>query len=103
MLSAEASPHQHDTSRVNGTRLICMNSNLLGRELGSVTPQALQAAETSRLLHSLHAAPGVRFDASDGLVPATNIRNEDGGKEQQSLWAHRAGVNCIVIDRFEGR
>ncbi len=80
-----------------------MTSNLFGRALGSISPQALQKAETSRLLASLQAAPGIRFDGSDGAPPTKAQRN---GEEEDGLggvWAHKAGVNCLAIDRFEGR
>ena len=80
-----------------------MTSNLFGRALGSISPQALQKAETSRLLSSLQAAPGVRFDGSDG---ATRVRTKGNGHEEDEvggICAHKAGVNSLAIDRFEGR
>lgn len=81
-----------------------MTSNLFGRALGSISPQALQKAETSRLLHSLQAAPSVRFDGSDGAAPA-RAQRRNGNEEDRldGIWAHRAGVNSLAIDRFEGR
>lgn len=81
-----------------------MTSNLFGRALGSISPQALQKAETSRLLHSLQAASSVRFDGSDGAAPArAQPRSEDEEARLDGIWAHRAGVNSLAIDRFEGR
>lgn len=82
-----------------------MTSNLFGRALGSISPQALQQAETSRLLSSLQAAPGVRFDGSDGGAPArAQQRNRDEEDDLGGgIWAHKAGVNSLAIDRFEGR
>ena len=77
-----------------------MTSNLFGRALGSISPHALQKAETSRLLSSLHAAPNVRYDGSDG---AAAPRHHVGDEGDDGIWAHRAGVNCLAIDRFEGR
>ena len=80
-----------------------MTSNLFGRALGSISPHALQKAETSRLLSSLQAAPGIRFDGSDR---ATSIKPEQNGGEGDELgetWAHKVGVNCLALDRFEGR
>lgn len=82
-----------------------MTSNLFGRALGSISPQALQKAETSRLLSSLQAAPGVRFDGSGGGAPArAQQRNRDEEDDLRGgIWAHKAGVNSLAIDRFEGR
>ncbi len=80
-----------------------MTSNLFGRALGYVSPQALQRAETSRLLDSLEAAPSVRFDGSDGAASTKAQRTGDGEAESGGIWAHKAGVNSLAIDRFEGR
>lgn len=79
-----------------------MTFNLLGRALGSVSPQALQQAEASRLLHSLQFAPGIEFDGSDGPPISGSARGSEGGGEEACL-AHKAGVNCLTIDPFEGR
>ena len=80
-----------------------MTSNLFGRALGSISPHALQKAETSRLLRSLQAAPSVRFDGSDGAAPIKAQHDGDDKDELGGIWAHKAGVNCVAIDRFEGR
>ncbi len=77
-----------------------MPPDLLGRALGTISPQVLQRAETSRLLHPIQAAPGVRFDGSDAPAQASSSRDVE---DEQDVWAHRAGVNCLTIDRFEGR
>ena len=78
-----------------------MPPDLLGRALGTISAQALQRAETSRLLHSIQAAPGIRFDGSDAPAQATSSRDVED--DERDVWAHLAGVNCITIDRFEGR
>ena len=77
-----------------------MPPDLLGRALGTISAQALQRAETSRLLHSIQAAPGIRFDGSDAPAQAASSRDVE---EERDVWAHQAGVNCLTIDRFEGR
>ena len=77
-----------------------MPPDLLGRALGTISPQVLQRAETSRLLHSIQAAPGVRFDGSDAPAQAASSREVE---DERDVWAHQAGVNCLTIDRFEGR
>lgn len=78
-----------------------MHPDLLGRALGTISAQALQRAEISRLLHSVQAAPGVRFDGSD--APAQSAASSRDVEDERDVWAHQAGVNCLTIDRFEGR
>ena len=82
-----------------------MTSNLFGRALGTISPQALQRAETSRLLSSLQAAPDIKFNGSDGATPASaqHHRNKDEEDGSGGVWAHKAGVNSLAIDKFEGR
>lgn len=80
-----------------------MTSNLFGRALGAISPHALQRAETSKLLHALQAAPGIKFDGSDRPSQAQSSNSAEGRANENALWAHRAGVNCLTIDRFEGR
>lgn len=76
-----------------------MNSYLFGRALGTVSPQALQRAHSTGLLHAIQPAPGIRFDGSDGQSHADKSER----KERNAVCAHKAGVNCITIDKFEGR
>ena len=80
-----------------------MNANLLGRAFGTIGPQALQRDETSHLLHSLHSAREIKFDGSEGPLHGQAGRVRDGAQEEVTVWAHRAGVNCLSIDPFEGR
>ena len=81
-----------------------MTSNLFGRALGAISPQALHQAETSNLLHALSPAPGIRFDGSDGPGQGQQSNQKVGNDEKkETVWAHRSGMNCLTIDRFEGR
>ncbi len=80
-----------------------MTSNLFGRALGTLSPQTLQRAETSRLLLALQAAPSIRFDNTDGLAQEPSRGERSENKDEKVVWAHRAGVNHLAIDRFEGR
>ncbi|CAK3841490.1 related to DNA excision repair ERCC-8 [Lecanosticta acicola] len=73
-----------------------MNSFLLNRQLGSISPQALAKAQNNRLLKALAAAPDVNFALQDAGARASNTA---GIRDV----AHAAGVNSIAIDRFEGR
>ena len=79
-----------------------MNSFLLNRQLGSISPKAFATAQNHRLLRSLQSAPYVQFGlqtpeaAQDGV--GTRSGNENFGSR-----THEAGVNSIAVDRFEGR
>jgi DNA excision repair protein ERCC-8 len=70
-----------------------MNSFLLNRQLGSISPQALAKAQNQRLLQSLQSADSVTFAR----------RTVDDGSSEYAGIAHAAGVSSIAIDRFEGR
>lgn len=78
-----------------------MNSFLLNRQLGSISPQALASAQNERLLKSLQAAPKVEFalkaqNDNDGAVQAESSTNAKN-------LAHMAGVSSITVDPFEGK
>ena len=80
-----------------------MNSILLNRSLGVAGPQILQQTETAYLLQAIQTAPNIRFDSStDPLATRINTQLEDG-VDSSDKWAHRAGVNSVVIDKWEGR
>lgn len=81
-----------------------MNSFLLNRQLGSVSPETFAKAQNHRLLRSLQAAPDVQFalrppESSSGNAQSNGIAKPSQGR----AIAHAAGVNSIAIDRFEGR
>ena len=80
-----------------------MNSILLNRSLGVAGPQVLQQTQTAHLLEAIQPAPNIRFDGSTD--PSTGQHNTHAAEDESSLdtWAHRAGVNSIVIDKWEGR
>lgn len=81
-----------------------MNSLLLNRQLGSISPQAFATAQNNRLLRSLQSAPDVKF-----VLQAPEATYSERGKRDGAIHlgtgskAHEAGVNSITIDRFEGR
>lgn len=89
-----------------------MNSHLFQRALGNITPQDFQHLSCTELLHALHPAPKIIFDGR----PEESQRNHSLTKQQSSttrgylpndhddkIWAHWNGVNCVTLDRFEGR
>lgn len=76
-----------------------MNSFLLNRALGSVSPQALAKAQNSRLLYALQPANDVSLSIKK---PIDHEADGENDREKVGV-AHPAGVNSITIDRFEGR
>ncbi|KAL8850076.1 MAG: hypothetical protein Q9221_005002 [Calogaya cf. arnoldii] len=82
-----------------------MESQLFARALGNIGPEAFQRAELSRRLHAIQSAPEIEFDGHGS--PSTTIDSGQKNERQRGIKeearAHRAGVNCIAIDRFEGR
>ena len=79
---------------------------IFGRALGALSQNAFAVAETSRLLRSIQSNPDIKFDGSSNSKSQQGAgRNRKEGVEEgePATWAHRAGVNCITIDRFEGR
>lgn len=84
-----------------------MNSYLLNRAIGSVRPVDFHVAQTTRLVHNLEPAPGIRFSSRRA---ASNNKGHDeaaSGEEElgavEEVFAHKAGVKCLAIDQFEGR
>ena len=81
-----------------------MNIELLTRALGAAGPQVFQQAEKARQLNSLQAAPNVHFDGrSENPSHDRHSKSHDEDGQGLQVWAHPAGVNCLVVDRFEGR
>lgn len=83
-----------------------MNSYLLNRALGSVRPIDFHAAQTTRLVHNLEPAPGIRFSSRRAAPNAVRDEAATGGDELdeiEEVFAHKAGVKCLAIDQFEGR
>lgn len=76
-------------------------TDLFTRALGQTSPFSLAQDQTTRLLHAIQPAPHVRFE---GHSPKASVRAriQDEGDEASAI-AHTAGVNAIVIDKFEGR
>lgn len=83
-----------------------MNSFLLNRALGSVSPHDFNVVQTTRLVHHLDPAPGIRFSsrrvtAADESHNGTPDLEADFAAEE--VFAHKSGVKCLAIDQFEGR
>ncbi|KAM0285647.1 hypothetical protein ACHAQH_001353 [Verticillium albo-atrum] len=71
-----------------------MQDRLYARSTGDLSPQALARSTTTELLRSFAHAPQHRFDGE------TNHLDTPGAA---SIWAHRAGVNALALDKFDGR
>lgn len=79
-----------------------MNSYILNRAIGSISPTTFHVAQTTRLVHHLEPAPGIRFSSRrPQQVGNTTEENEEGPENE--LLAHKSGVNVLAIDQFEGR
>ncbi|KAK4542115.1 hypothetical protein LTR36_007146 [Oleoguttula mirabilis] len=79
-----------------------MNSFLLSRQAGIISPHALALAQSNRLLQALQTAPNVHFALTRRETSAVDGPSSRGALGLASV-AHAAGVNSIAIDRFEGR
>lgn len=79
-----------------------MNSYLLNRTLGSISPHTFHVAQTSRLVHHLEPAPGIRFSSRQNPGQPTSAVDVHLNSEDE-LYAHRAGVNVLAIDQYDGR
>ncbi|CAD0110788.1 unnamed protein product [Aureobasidium uvarum] len=73
-----------------------MNSFLLNRALGSVSPAALARSQNTRLVYSIQPASHVSLS----INPPDTTNEEDALRNGV---AHPAGVNSITVDKFEGR
>ncbi|KAJ5225525.1 hypothetical protein N7468_006750 [Penicillium chermesinum] len=82
-----------------------MNSFLLNRALGSVRPADFHVAQTTRLVHNLEPAPGIRFSSRRPAPsnPQDEATADEGLGVVEEVFAHKAGVKCLAIDEFEGR
>jgi DNA excision repair protein ERCC-8 len=85
-----------------------MNSYLLNRALGSIPPNDFHVAQTTRLVHNIEPAPGIRFSSRKALTPTDQSEDDVAPLDQElgasaEIFAHKSGVNCLAVDQFEGR
>ena len=73
-----------------------MELQLLNRSLALTSPPAFQQWHIRSQIDSICANRNIQFDGS-----GVSSKNASGIEAQ--VWAHRAGVNALAIDRFEGR
>ncbi|KAL2863850.1 WD repeat protein [Aspergillus lucknowensis] len=79
-----------------------MNSYLLNRALGSITPSSFHLAQTKRLVHNLEPAPGIRFSSSR-VQPTSHGEAGTPTPIEDGVLAHSAGANVLAVDQYEGR
>ncbi|GIJ82083.1 DNA excision repair protein ERCC-8 [Aspergillus pseudoviridinutans] len=84
-----------------------MNSYLLNRALGSITPHSFHVSQTTRLVHHLEPAPRIRFSSLRDIPGGQSGRDSalfdvNPGYESDAV-AHRAGVNVLAIDQNDSR
>lgn len=82
-----------------------MPEKLLTRSTGAISAHSFRHVESSRLLHCVQLSPETHFDSNDNNFNATGVGNDrtDTHDIAPAHWAHRSGVNCLTVDRFEGR
>ena len=78
-----------------------MNYQLYDRELGLISSGLFSRLIQYRLLTSLQLAPHIRFSAGEAGLVVTH--GAESRPNAPSTWAHQSGVNCLTIDRFDGR
>lgn len=86
-----------------------MNAYLLNRALGSISPSTFHVAQTTQLVQQLEPAPGIRFSARRD-ISVGNSQAGNGHSPQNAgvvfddeVYAHKAGVNVLAIDHYDGR
>lgn len=81
-----------------------MNPLYLGYRLGAVTSPTFQRHQNDRLIHSLRHGSAVSFSyvKSNPEVGEKDARASNDVDEPLNV-AHQGGVNCLAIDRIDGR
>lgn len=91
--------------------------DLLNRSLGTLTSSEFARIQNTRLLEALQLQAWPRFGHQLTIKGVIGSQNANVGEKTENTnniigvvgqrgndaIAHRAGVNAIVIDRFEGR
>jgi len=80
-----------------------MNSFLLNRALGTISPQALERAQNTRLIYGLQPSTDIALSIEKPGKKPDEHGSPDGESVVRRSVAHAAGVNSITIDKFEGR
>jgi DNA excision repair protein ERCC-8 len=82
-----------------------MNRLLFDRSTGSLKPNAFARLQSTHLVYDIQQAPGHQFDGGESsrvdLETVGTVADVDNGNVKSC--AHLAGINALVVDRFEGR
>ena len=77
-----------------------MNAALFSRALGFCDSASVQQTESAKLLHCLSIAPEIVFD---GRLGAEAGAPSSPNNAKTAVSAHRAGINCLAIEKFDSR
>lgn len=81
-----------------------MQSRLLDRETGDISPRAFARAHTTDLLRSFAPAPQHRFNGElGGGASATSSSAAVDETRPYTIRAHAAGISSLALDKFDGR
>ncbi|KAI1344894.1 WD40 repeat-like protein [Xylariaceae sp. FL0016] len=80
-----------------------MNQLLLDRSTGSLGPNVFARLQTTQLLTSFQPAPQFRFDGGERAGTALRAGETSSQHPASPIWAHKAGVNALALERFDGR
>lgn len=82
-----------------------MNQLLFDRSTGSLKPKAFARLQSTHLIYDIQQAPSHQFDGGESsTVDSEAVNTEvDVNNDSVKAFAHLAGVNALVVDRFEGR
>jgi DNA excision repair protein ERCC-8 len=79
-----------------------MNQLLFDRSTGSLKPKAFARIQSTHLVYNIQQAPSHQFDG--GESSSVDLETEANvGNGNVKACAHLAGINALVVDRFEGR
>jgi DNA excision repair protein ERCC-8 len=82
-----------------------MNQLLFDRSTGSLKPNAFARLQSTHLVYDIQQAPSHKFDGGESSwVDSETVGTEvDVDNGDVKACAHLAGINALVVDRFEGR
>ncbi|KAG5922855.1 hypothetical protein E4U42_005204 [Claviceps africana] len=77
-----------------------MQTGLLARETGDLSPHDLARSITDQLLHAFAPAPQHRFH---GEAPSSSLPVDESVWHDPPPRAHAAGVSALAVEKFDGR
>ncbi|KAI1765156.1 WD40 repeat-like protein [Hypoxylon sp. FL1150] len=83
-----------------------MNQLLFERSTGNIGPNTFARLQTTQLLSSFRSAPEFRFNGGENGSAVRDSKDGSVAPDQDvvsTLSAHRAGVNALALERFDGR